>query len=71
MNKCQEYRLFPGLRGAEDLGIAYLGSPYNAIAAQKQRIDRAEYGLRLAKLDGGVFSSMGYIVPDKEVGITF
>lgn len=64
MNR-QQYRLFPGIRSAEDLGAAWLGSPHTAIVAvpNERRIDRAEYGRRLAEAEGGRFTRRGYIVP--------
>ena len=52
----------------EDLGNAVLGSPYASIVpiALGNRIDRAEYGRRLAEVEGGIFTPLGYIVPDRE-----
>jgi hypothetical protein len=68
VSKHQEYRLFPGIRNAEDLGIAYLGSPYTAIVfvPREHRIDRADYGRKLAKAEGGRFTPQGYIVPVRQ-----
>ena len=64
--KCKnKYKRYPGIRNAEDLGSAYLGSPHTAIVPPKRRIDRAEYGRRLAELEGGIFTPLGYIVPVK------
>ena len=61
------YRFMPNIRTPEDLGIAVLGSPHSAIvpAAPKNRVDRAEYGRRLAELEGGIFTSHGYFIPEK------
>ena len=59
------YRLIQGIRTPEDLGIALLGNPLFSVvpAAPENRIDRAEYGRRVAKAEGGVFTPFGYIVP--------
>ena len=51
------------IRTPEELGVAYIGSPLTAIVPPKQPIDRAEFGRRLARMEGGVFSSLGYHVP--------
>ena len=59
------YRIIRNIRTPEDLGSAYLGSPHTAIVPPKRRIDRAEYGRKLAKLEGGVFTPLGYIIPVK------
>ena len=59
------YRIMKNIRTPKDLGSAYLGSPHTAIVPPKRRIDRAEYGRRLAELEGGVFTPLGYIVPVK------
>jgi hypothetical protein len=59
-------RIYPYIHNAEELGIALLGSPHASIAPPKRQVDRAEYGRRLAQLEGGVFTSKGYIVQDKE-----
>jgi hypothetical protein len=60
-----EYRLFPGIRNEEDLAVAYIGSPHTAIVfiPRERRIDRAEYGRKLAESEGGRFTPQGYIVP--------
>jgi hypothetical protein len=63
VSKHLEYKLFPGIRSAEDLGVAYLGSPHTAITLMKRRIDRADYGRRVAEAEGGKFTPQGYIVP--------
>jgi len=60
--KRQKYR---NIRTPEDLGAAYLGSPHTAIVPPKRRIDRADYGRRLAKAEGGIFTPSGYLVPMK------
>ena len=59
-------RINPNIRTPEDLGNAYLGNPNTAVVPPKQRIDRAEYGRRLAEAEGGIFTSLGYIVPVKK-----
>lgn len=61
------YRINPHIRTPEDLGIAYLGDPRTNIApvAPENRIDRTEYGRRLAELENGRFTPLGYIVPKK------
>ena len=67
MRKHQDYRLFPSIRNAEDLGVAVLGSPIAAIVfvPRERQIDRAEYGRRLAAIEGGKFTKQGYLVPIK------
>jgi len=62
-----EYRVVTNIRTPEDLGIAYLGNPHTAIVPTlpKHRIDRAEYGLKLAGMESGEFTSLGYFVPVK------
>lgn len=57
------YRLIPGIRTPEDLGVAHLGNPNMAIVPSKHPIDRADYGRRLAEAQGGVFTPIGYLVP--------
>ena len=59
------YKRFPGIRNAEDLGVAVLGSPHTAIVPPKHPIDRAEYGRKLAEAEGGIFTPSGYFVPIK------
>ena len=54
---------FNSIRTPEDLGVAYLGSPHDAIVPPKRRIDRAGYGRRLAEAEGGIFTPSGYFVP--------
>jgi len=65
-----KYSLTPNIRTPEDLGIAYLGNPHTAIVPvlPENRIDRAEYGRKLAGLEGGVFTPLGYLVPEKNEG---
>ena len=60
-----EYRLTQSIHTPEDLGVACLGSPHTAIVPPKRRVDRAEYGRRLAELEGGIFTPSGYLVPMK------
>ena len=55
----------PRIRTPEDLGVACLGSPHTAIVSPKHRIDRAEYGRRLAAAEGGIFTPSDYLVPIK------
>ena len=57
--------IFRNIRTPEDLGVAYLGSPHDAIVPPKRRIDRVGYGRRLAEAEGGVFTPSGYFVPIK------
>lgn len=59
------HRTYPHIRTPEDLGIAHLGDPKTAIVPPKCRVDRAEYGRRLAEAESGRFTSQGYIVPIK------
>jgi hypothetical protein len=63
MSKHQDYKLFPNIRNAEELGVAVLGSRHTAIVPPKNPIDRAEYGRKLAQAEDGFFTSRGYIVP--------
>ena len=59
-------KFYPGIQNTEDLGNAYLGNPNTAIVPPKRRIDRAEYGRRLAEAEGGIFTPSGYLVPMKK-----
>jgi len=61
-----KYKRYPDIRDAEDLGNAHLGNPNTAILPPKRRIDRAEYGRRLAEAEGGIFTPSGYLVPMKK-----
>ena len=54
------------IRSPEQLGIAHLGNPHTAIVPPKHRIDRAEYGRRLAMAEGGIFTPSGYFIPTKK-----
>ena len=63
MNGSNKYKRYPGIRSAEDLGVAVLGSPHTAIVPPKRPVDRAEYGRRLAEAEGGIFTPSGYFVP--------
>ena len=65
MKNGQNRNHYPDIRDAEDLGAAYLGSPNTAIMPPKRKIDRAEYGRRLADAEGGIFTPSGYLVPMK------
>ena len=58
-------QLHRNIRTPEDLGVAVLGSPYTAIVPPIRRIDRAEYGRRLAEAEDGIFTPSGYFVPIK------
>jgi hypothetical protein len=60
-----EQHIIRNIRTPEDLGNAYLGSPHTAIVPPKRRIDRADYGNRLAEAEGGIFTPSGYLVPMK------
>ena len=68
MKNNKAYRHYPDIRDAEDLGNAVIGSPHTAIVPPKRRIDRAEYGRRLAEAEGGIFTPSGYLVPMKTKG---
>ena len=59
------YQLMPYIRTPEDLGVAVLGNPHSSVVPvpHKSRIDRTEYGRRLAELEGGVFTDLGYFAP--------
>lgn len=60
------HRINSNIHTPEELGIAYLGNPNTAIVPPKRRIDRAEYGRRLAEMEGGIFTPEGYAVPVKK-----
>jgi hypothetical protein len=66
VNGQQDYRHYPHIRTPEDLGVAFLGNPSTAVVPPKRRIDRADYGRRLALAEGGVFTEHGYIIPVKK-----
>jgi hypothetical protein len=57
-------KIYPEIRTPEELGIAVLGNPLLSIVPPKKahRIDRKEYGERLAKSEGGEFTEGGYVV---------
>jgi hypothetical protein len=59
-------RIYPHIHNAEELGIAVLGSRHTDVVPHEITIDRADYGRALARLEGGVFTSKGYIVPDEQ-----
>ena len=63
-------RLMPHIHTEEDLGIAVLGNPHASVVPvlSENRINRAEYGRKLAELEGGVFTPLGYFVPVKNEG---
>jgi hypothetical protein len=63
-------RIYPYIHNAEELGIAVLGNRFSETALRKFSIDRAEYGRRLARLEGGFFTSKGYIAPDNKADTT-
>ena len=56
------------IRSPEQLGIAYLGNPHTAIVPPIRRIERADYGRKLAYAEGGIFTPSGYLVPTKNKG---
>jgi hypothetical protein len=68
VNTAVEYKSFPHIRTPEDLGFAFLGNPNTAIVPPKRRIDRAEYGRRLAAAEGGIFTPCGYLAPATALG---
>jgi hypothetical protein len=57
-------QIYPEIKTPEELGIAVLGNPLLSIVPPKRehRIDRREYGERLAKSEGGEFTEGGYVV---------
>jgi hypothetical protein len=59
-------RINRNIKTPEDLGNACLGNPHTAIVPPNRRIDRAEYGRRLAEAEGGIFTPSGYFVPMKK-----
>jgi hypothetical protein len=61
-------QIYPEIRTPEELGIAVLGNPLLSIVPPKKahRIDRREYGERLAKSEGGEFTEGGYVVERSE-----
>ena len=61
-------RIYPYIHNTEELGIAVLGNRYTDVVPREITIDRADYGRALAALDGGIFTSKGYIVPDEQEG---
>jgi hypothetical protein len=64
-------RIYPYIHNAEELGIAILGSRFVDVVPHEFTVDRAEYGRALARLEGGIFSSKGYIVPNKDEDTDF
>jgi len=63
-----KYLLIPHIQTPEDLGVAMLGNPHASItpAFHENRINRAEYGRRVAELEGGLFTPHGYARPMKD-----
>jgi hypothetical protein len=61
--KPDNYTLLPGITDEEALGQYYLGNPNTALPDTKfkQCVDRYEYGKKLAELEKGVFTSLGYV----------
>jgi hypothetical protein len=61
-------QIYPEIKTPEELGIAVLGNPLLSIVPPKKahRIDRREYGERLAKSEGGEFTECGYVVERSE-----
>jgi hypothetical protein len=66
MSDNRKFRVYPYIHNAEALGIAVLGSRYTEVVPREAPIDRADYGRALARLESGIFTSRGYIVPIKE-----
>ena len=64
------YKLMPRIHTPYDLGVACLGNPHSSIVhvLPQNRIDRAEYGHKLAKSEGGIFTPDGYFAPVKNEG---
>jgi len=61
--KPDNYTLLPGICDEESLGRYYLGNEHAAVHGAKLRqcIDRYEYGKRLAEMESGAFTALGYI----------
>jgi hypothetical protein len=56
------YTLLPGVCDEETLGNYYLGKSCAAVgSALRKSLDRYEYGKRLAELEKGEFTALGYI----------
>ncbi|GHU97005.1 hypothetical protein FACS1894208_12250 [Clostridia bacterium] len=62
------YTILRGICTAEELGRYYLGNEHQRVVPAKRRIDRAEYGRKLAVVQGGKFTPQGYVVPNKHEG---
>ncbi len=64
------YRVHSNIRTPNELGIACIGDPLTSVApaSPQNRIDRAEYGRRLADMEGGGVTPQGYLVPVKHEG---
>ena len=58
-------KIYPHIRSPHDLGVAVLGNPHASIVyiSPENRIDRADFGRRLAETEGGIFTPLGYITP--------
>ena len=61
--KPHDYTLLLGIRDAEALGDYYLGKQNTNLQGAKFRqcVDRREYGRKLAEIERGAFTSLGYI----------
>jgi hypothetical protein len=61
--RASEYRLLHEITDAEKLRRYYLGDTRADVPAEKPRqtIDRHEYGKKLAELQDGAFTSLGYL----------
>ncbi len=57
------YTLLPGVTDEEKLGELHIGNPRHYISDTKisQIIDRREFGAKLAALDNGAFTALGYL----------
>ena len=61
-----KYKLLPGIRDAEALGLRVLGQPgqYAEGAKVTRFVDRQVYGQNLAELERGVFTPHGYVTSE-------
>jgi hypothetical protein len=62
----KSYTLRYGICDEEMLGIAHIGDPKHDIVqvCPKHRIDRREFGKKLARMENGVFTALGYLTSE-------